>query len=166
VVPVPKKGPKNTGQIIVHTGSGRDAAKILTSVINSRLGKEIRVYGGLFADFSCFSSKEKKHISQYNADILDEIMNAEITITTAGYNSAIETLLSGAKSILVPVSREQEIRARNFQNKNLAMTILPEDLTSTNLKWIISELKPGRKRGIGLNGSLFVAKFIEKWMQA
>jgi predicted glycosyltransferase/MoaA/NifB/PqqE/SkfB family radical SAM enzyme len=139
------------GGTVVNCGSGRDAGAIVDAVrlIEPLLPAPVRIFEGIYG--------QNKHVEK---DITAEIAGASLIISTAGYNSAAETLLSTAPTVLVPVNREQELRAERFASSGLAVALRLGDLSEGSLRSAIERARPKRQE-CNMDGAAFIRGYID-----
>jgi len=145
--------PREKKGMIAHVGSGRDADIILEKLDSY----EIETYKGPYSK----TSKSLKFTKEYNTELKSKIAEAEIVICTAGYNSVIEAVHANCKTILIPINKEQRIRAENFEKAALAKYILPEELTQKRLMETIQNVS--RPAKVDMSGVEFVNDFLSKY---
>lgn len=157
-----KERPFNKGSIIVHMGSGRNAARLLSLLDEAKVSAT--AYAGLlenrYEELKC--KNHAVEIRPYSAGMIDELAQAGTIISTAGYNSASEALAFRAKSILFPVNREQQLRARDFARAGLAF-VLEEPLEHSLSEALSAKLT--RKPKVRTDGSRAVAEYISSLPQ-
>lgn len=80
-------------------------------------------------------SKNDVFIQQFTPRFLDWMRKANISISRAGYNTCMNILETGVKSILIPGDPwgEQQIRAKKFNELGLAVELEEQDLTPGTL---------------------------------
>ncbi len=87
--------------------------------------------------------------------------NAEVVISTAGYNTVTDVLLNAQRPILIPrvlYRKEQLLRAQRLARLSLCTFLHPDEVTSDRLFSAVKEVRagPGLKRarvaGLPLNG--------------
>ena len=153
--------------IIVNAGSGRDVNKLIDVIIKSSL-QNVKIYTGKhFEGFNELNGRDGLELVKFSDTIIDEMLSSKVIITTGGYNSVVETLLTDAKVLFVPIdSYEQEIRTKNFEKKGFGKQILMDELNVENLKVVVGNLIRGKGKEdklsrIKISGSKFVVDFID-----
>ena len=98
-------------------------------------------------------------LSRFTNNFLQWMMDAELSISQAGYNTCMNVLETGVKAILVPIPAKTDLdqapRAQKFSELGIANMIRSEDLTPERMANAILERlgKPRVKHNISLNGA-------------
>ena len=156
---------KNCGNnILVHVGSGRDSERIVNTIVESEI-KNVTLYTGMnFEGFDKLNSRWGLTINKFSDNICDEFNKFDTIITTSGYNSAVETLMTDAKVILVLIdSEEQKIRAKNFEKNGFVKQIQMDQINIDILNEMINKddnLNYECRANVDVNGAKFVSDYI------
>ncbi|MEO2164429.1 MAG: response regulator [bacterium] len=140
----------------------------------AELGLRAEIVSGPFADRDLQVELERR--AQGLPVVLHEFLpstrhlleQAEVTLSTAGYNTCTDILAFAQRSILVPRAlyrMEQTIRATQLARLDLCCMIRPDDVTPEALFEAIKKVRrqPGleeaRRKGLPLGGTEKVARF-------
>ena len=97
-----------------------------------------------------------------------------VSISQAGYNTILDILCAGARSVLVPFAgqgegggeTEQPLRAARLATRGLAIVLPEADLTPERLARAVDEAAAGRPgpHGLDLGGAEASAGLVTKWL--
>jgi len=110
-------------------------------------------------------------VERARADFHQLLANCAVSVSQAGYNTMLEIIQAGARSVVVPFSggneTEQTLRARAFEDLDLTTVVTEGDLTPRTLAAAIDlaarRPAPSRDR-VDLGGAKRSAVWLEKWM--
>lgn len=99
------------------------------------------------------------------------LADCALSVSQAGYNTAVNLIQCGCRSVLVPYAAhgqtEQAIRARRMQELGLARMVNPENLSAASLAAAIDAalaVPPPRPGGIALDGAQTSARLVAGWL--
>jgi predicted glycosyltransferase/MoaA/NifB/PqqE/SkfB family radical SAM enzyme len=141
---------------MLQCGSGRSSREIIRAVSQATLPSHIRAYPGLYGDMKYADGIK---IEDYVPGILDAISGSALIISTAGYNSAVESMLTDAPTVLIPISQEQERMAGSLEARGLATMVRLTDLDAGSLGAAAKAARP-KHHSIRLDGADTAAKYI------
>ena len=166
--------------ILVTAGSGADAYgtfDYLKACIQAKvlLGQHIKVkmliYTGCFfsddryAKLKAFCQDQDIILKRFTSQILYWMKRAELSISRGGYNTCMNILETGVRSVTVPVglSNDQNNRAKKMAALNLTHKLDEADLTPENLcNTMLQALKsPPAKHQIRLDGAYHTAELLK-----
>ncbi|MEO0647369.1 MAG: glycosyltransferase, partial [Cyanobacteria bacterium J06650_10] len=137
--------------IVVSAGGGRHGYPLLSAVIAaSGLIREIwphklHMFAGPFMPEEAFlklqqsaASRPNVVLRRYTANLLDYLNQADLSINLGGYNTTMNLLMTGVRSLLLPSMNpsqtdEQRIRAEKLAELGLVTLLTPEDLVPDRL---------------------------------
>ena len=108
-------------------------------------------------------------IERNRSDFIELMADCKISISQAGYNTIMDILITGAKSIVIPFEgegeQEQLIRATTLEKKDVLSIIRESDLSVRqllkNIEQVKSESQPQRA-AISMDGAAQTAKLIKQ----
>jgi predicted glycosyltransferase len=177
--------PINSQTIIVSAGGGAVGEALYTTAIKAAISMEkngdnrfrwhILVGNNIpkntFEKLIRFQTPTIK-IEFNRTDFFELLEQAALSISQAGYNTAMDILNAGVKSIVVPFEgvgeREQLIRARLLENLGLVRLVREKSLSPEtlikNIDRISADCKQGYLSNINLNGATNTAKLAFKYL--
>jgi predicted glycosyltransferase len=182
--PAPARTDKGGNQVIVtSSGGGRVGADLLAASIEAvrkipRADLELRIFMGPFIEDSdrlvlekAASSDPRISLRPFSLDFLSEMVQADLSISMAGYNTCMDILSSGVAALVYPFSqnREQAMRAAKLERMGLLRVIasLDPNLLRRQMETMLEESeRNGRNRdfSINLSGAGNAAVLIDKLM--
>ena len=171
------EGIRGRNEVLVSGGGGAVSATLLATAIKarplSRLNKNLwrilagpnipqRIFDALEAD-----AGEGIVVERNRADFAMLLRNCAISVSQCGYNTAIDLIQSGVRSVVVPFEgsgeTEQLLRARKLAQRGLVQLLTETELTPGSLAGAIdhcsSQPSPGQP-GLNLDGAARSARFI------
>lgn len=111
------------------------------------------------------------NVERARADFPQLLANCAVSVSQAGYNTMLEIIQAGARSVVVPFSgggeTEQSLRARAFEGLGLTTVVTEGDLSPQALAAAIDlaarRPAPTRHR-VDLGGAKRSAEWLEQWM--
>lgn len=144
--PVAAAGRDGTGEIIVSAGGGRVGEHLIETAITAselmRGGPAWRVLAGWHlpeAHFATLAAQTRPGlvIERARPDFRELLGRAALSISQGGYNTALEVLVAGCRSIMVPFAAggesEQALRCRLLAERGLVRVLSEEGLTPAGL---------------------------------
>ncbi len=173
--------------IVASAGGGRHGYPLLSAVIaasprlahRSMIGyrlPHIYAFAGPFmpeADFcqlqQAAANRPNVTLRRYTALLLDYLQKADLSISLGGYNTTMNLLRTGVRSLLLPSlnpsqTDEQRIRAEKLASLGLLKVLSPEDLEPERLVEAIAaslERLPAT-HPINLQGASHTASYIQQ----
>lgn len=130
--------------ILVSVGGGQLGYELLESILEvSSVIKQflpdyhLQVFTGPFIPHEKFLELQKSAdnktnltLRKYTSQLLAYMEKAELSISLCGYNTAMNILNTGVKSMMLPSNKdwEQQIRAEKMQRLGIVKVIQPNDL--------------------------------------
>lgn len=170
---------KDEKLIVLTTGGGADesgtyefleACLKAKDMMDKKIKSKIIVFAGnLLSDkkLECLKQKFSRTdilIQRFTPHILDWMRKSDVSISRAGYNTCMNILETGVKSILVPggTLREQQIRVKKFDELGLAIGLEERDLNPQTLsdKVILTLNQDVVQHRICLDGAQNSARFL------
>ena len=177
----PARGGAGTDEVIVSAGGGAVGAALLAAAIRARPHTALhdrrwRVLAGNnlpqedFQELARLAAGAQGiELERSRPDFTSLLANCALSISQAGYNTLMETLVAGARAVVVPFARgqetEQTLRARCFAERGLLEMVEEGDLAPATLAAAVDRAaqRPRAARdGINLDGARQSARLIEQ----
>jgi predicted glycosyltransferase len=145
----PAAGNAGEGEVIVSAGGGAVGAGLLAAAIRARpltmlRDRQWRVLAGSNLPEEDFQELAKLasgnagvELERNRPDFTTLLANCAVSVSQAGYNTLMETLIAGARAVVVPFARgqetEQTLRARCFAGRGLLELVEESALTPQTL---------------------------------
>lgn len=174
---VPGAGAAGSGEVLVSVGSGATGEALLRTAMAARsqtsladapwrllVGQSLPevVFAAIRAEASAGVTVERAR-----RDFATLLRNCALSISQGGYNTVMEVLASGARSVLVPYGggheTEQTLRARLLSERGLLRQIPEDELSVAGLARAIEDARlapPLGGLGIDLAGARKSAEFL------
>ena len=138
--------------IVVSAGGGRHGYPLLSAVIAAsplmlhKLPHHIYAFAGPFMPDDAFAklqqmaeNKPNVTLQRYTHVLLDYLNQADLSISLGGYNTTMNLLRTGVRSLLLPSlnpsqADEQRIRADKLAGLGIVNLLTPQDLVPERLK--------------------------------
>jgi predicted glycosyltransferase len=131
--------------ILVSVGGGRFGHELLDCVVETapilkhQIPHQIQVFTGPFMpDWKLLELQSNSAtcsnicVDRYTPNLLSYMRRADLSISMSGYNTTMNVLTTGVRSMLLPFTgnddQEQRIRAQKLANLGVVEMIQPEDL--------------------------------------
>ena len=166
--------------ILVTAGSGADAYGTFDylkacieakALLDKHIKVKILIYTGCFfsdegyAKLKALCRDKDIVLRKFTSQILYWMKHAELSISRGGYNTCMNILETGVRSVVVPVglSNDQNNRAKKMASLNLVTKLNEADLTPENLCQAILQAfrSPPAKHQICLDGAYHTAQFLK-----
>jgi len=164
--------PCGQDEIVVSVGGGAAGAKLLDASLKlaarrAHAGERWRILTGeqpaTIAAPNAFVAVERNR-----PDFPGLLKGSRLSISQAGYNTAIDLLRARCPAILVPFAegneREQTIRAEAFAAAGLATIADEGGLTPESLDTAIANAKSPRPHTISCEGVAATASIVSRWL--
>jgi predicted glycosyltransferase len=168
--------------IVASAGGGRHGYPLLSTLIAAsvqladRIPHTIYVFAGPFMPEEDFlrlqqaaAGKPNVVLRRYTAALLNYLEKAELSVSLGGYNTMMNVLRTGVRSLLLPSlnasqTDEQRIRAEKFSKLGLVNLLKPDDLEPERLtKAIITALsRPQADHQISLQGAHNTGRYLKQ----
>jgi predicted glycosyltransferase len=142
-----RKEPK----ILVSVGGGRLGYELLETTIKAspmigdRLPHHIHIFTGPFMPEKQFFALQQAALDRsnvtlqkYTSNLIAYMQKAELSISLTGYNTTMNILRTGVRSLVVPIGhydndKEQLVRTNKLEKLGIVEVIEPSELTPENL---------------------------------
>ncbi|GAB4150381.1 MAG: glycosyltransferase [Cyanobacteria bacterium J069] len=130
--------------ILTSVGGGRFGHELLFCTVDAaqyleHLPHQILVFTGPFCPPEVFAELESKAaqrpnvtLQRYTPNLLAHMHQADLSISMAGYNTTMNVLTSGVRSMVLPFTgnddQEQTLRAERLEELGIVRVIRPDDL--------------------------------------
>ncbi|MEO1145028.1 MAG: glycosyltransferase [Cyanobacteria bacterium J06638_22] len=131
--------------ILVSVGGGRFGHELLDCVavaaghLEQQIPHQIQMFTGPFSPDSVVQrmqaiARQRPNLSveRYTPNLLDYMSRADLSISMAGYNTTMNVLTTGVRSMLLPFQgnddQEQSIRSERLEELGIVSVIRPDDL--------------------------------------
>lgn len=169
------------GEILVSVGGGAEGHELLSAAVGARpitnaKNHHWRVLTGpnlavRWQDRFSSGVSDGITVEPNRPDFPTLLANCALSVSQAGYNTAVNIIQCACRSVLVPYAAhgqtEQSVRARRMQHLGLAKMVDPENLSPASLAEAIDaamEAPPPRPGGIALNGAQTSARLVARWL--
>lgn len=167
--------------IVASSGGGKVGRDLLASTIQavrklSSVPLQLRVFTGPFMEkadrelLSALAAEDSRvRLLPFSLDFLQELAEADLSISMAGYNTCMDILSTGIRALVhpFPQNREQALRAGKLEGLG-RLKILPS-LDASTLSRCIAEELDGKgtadPAGIDLQGKANTARWIEAFFE-
>jgi predicted glycosyltransferase len=141
----PKTYPNSAPLIVASVGGGRFGHHLLHTVaaasvhLADRIPHHIQIFTGPFSPDDMYeplrqwaTTQPNLSVTRYTPDLLAYLRQADLSINMGGYNTTLNVLKTGVRSLLLPFTgngdQEQTIRAERLEELGVVSVIRPEDL--------------------------------------
>ena len=144
VTPRPLRHPDAPrAEVLVSAGGGRVGASLLRAAVAARpfsclAARPWRLVTGSGLDETAFQALQEQagpdfFLERHHLDLRPLLRRALVSVSQAGYNTVVETLVAGAPMVLVPFARgsedEQARRALWLEERRLAIVLRESELS-------------------------------------
>lgn len=170
--------------VVASAGGGKVGFDLLDAAVSafSRISLDARlcVFTGPFMDAACVDrlkahAGDTARISRFTPRFLDHLAAADLSISMAGYNTAMNILAAATPALLWPFAqnREQRMRAERLTRFGAIRVLEDRDLAPARLAKIMeSALTKNRNpapatetgRKVELDGARTTAAWLAEWM--
>lgn len=170
------------GEILVSAGGGAEGHDLLAAAVEARAMTSVRERHWRLLAGPNLAATWRERLSEATRDGITVEPNrpdfpsllagCALSISQAGYNTAVNLFECRCRSVLVPYAAhaqtEQTVRARRMQELGLAKMVDPENLSPASLAEAIDAAmeapSPPRPGSIALNGAQTSAKLVASWL--
>jgi predicted glycosyltransferase len=122
-----------------------------------------------FAYLKGLKKSKRIQIEKFTPDFLSYLAAADLSISMAGYNTAMNILASDVPALVWPfgTNREQRLRAERLADRGALELINDQDLNPDDLAGIMGQTLTRADSGkteIDLDGAVFTAQWLEGWI--
>ncbi len=131
--------------ILASVGGGRFGHDLLRTVaqaseyLEGRIPHQIQMFTGPFSPDDIYTplqelaaTRPNLTVERYTPDLLAYMRRADLSINMGGYNTTLNVLKTGVRSLLLPFTgngdQEQTIRAERLEDLGIVSVIRPDDL--------------------------------------
>ena len=179
-------GDSDGGEVLVSAGGGAVGKRLMLAAIGARRlsllgGRRWQLLAGMnsskseLAELRALALAEAGDgicVEQHRPDFLQLLTSCRVSVSQGGYNTVLETLRVGARSVVVPFAGgaevEQSLRAGLLAAHGWIELVQESDLTPQSLAQAIdsAHLRPVRLSvPIDMNGAARSAELIDGWIQ-
>ena len=156
------------GEVIVSAGSGAVSEKLLTAVFGARASTSLadavwRVLVGISVPDAQFRALQHRApggviVERARPDFRELLTNCKLSISQAGYNTTMEVLQAGARSIVLPfaggIENEQTLRAERLAARGGIHIVSEPDLDPAAIAKAVDQAMAGPPASLAdLDGS-------------
>lgn len=174
---------EDKGEVVVSVGGGAFGRELLFGAMQARpltrlgdapwrfiTGPNLAVsdFASLAADTSAVITVER-----HRDDFQDLLARCRVSVSHCGYNTAVDVLGAGCRSVMVPYSvggeTEQTARATRLAGRGLIQMVEDRRLTPETLSRAIDaalDITPVSAPGIDLDGAAESARLMAGWLSA
>ncbi len=173
-------------EVLVSAGGGAVGAQLMETAIRARpLGSQAlrtwRLLTGVNAEAGQVRSIRElaaRHgdgrvvVERSRTDFTRMLANCAVSVSQGGYNTVMETLRAGARSVVVPfvtsTENEQTLRARLLQQRGLLVLCEQSDLSPSTLAAAIdraASMPRPRDCPLDLDGASHSAALLQAWIK-
>jgi predicted glycosyltransferase len=169
-------------EVVVSGGGGVASLPLLKCAINARPLSAMnqqswRLLAGPNIDLDSFDQLQKIAgkgiiIERNRSDFSAILSNCAVSVSQAGYNTVVDILTTGARSVMVPFSDagevEQTLRANLLQKHDRIVALAQDDLTPQSLAAAIDRAAtmPRQTIDVKTDGAERSAQFLNEWLDA
>ncbi len=179
-------GDRDDGEVLVSAGGGAVGKRLMQAAIGARRlsrlhGRTWRLLVGInsseteLAELRALALAEAGDgicVERHRTDFLQLLVNCRVSVSQGGYNTVLETLRAGARSVVVPFAGgaeiEQSLRAGLLAARGWIELVHESDLTPQSLAQAVdsAHARPVRVSvPIDMNGAARSAELIDGWIQ-
>ncbi len=170
--------------ILVSVGGGRIGYELIETVIEASvilekaIPHQIQIFTGPFMEEEKFLQLQKAatirknvKIERYTSQLMTYMKKAEISISLSGYNTTMNIIKTGVRSLVVPIGHynqdeEQLVRTKKLEQLGIVEVIAPNKLNKQYLADRImvalnKPIKSNRTNLLDLDGAAKTTRFIK-----
>ncbi len=171
-------GDLGRGEIIVSAGGGAVGEGLLRAALEAQAmagSRRWRLLAGANHPEAAFAAlaadaPDNVLVERARPDFPMLLQNAAVSVSQAGYNTAVDLFRSRTRAVLVPFvgpgETEQTLRAKKFEARGLAQCLAEDNLTAERLAEAVARALAGPPpplHGIALDGARRGAEMIAGW---
>ena len=157
VMPQPTEAAAPTGEILVSVGGGAAGRLLLEAALAARRGgcladRPWRILAGASLTAAEFAAVQQGAlpgvvIERFRRDFAALLQGSHVSVSQAGYNTVLDIVNAGVRSVLVPFAAEREteqaIRAQHLAARGAAIVVPERGLTPASLAAAIERAASG-----------------------
>ena len=167
-------------EVVVSGGGGVASLPLLKCAISAKplsvmSQRTWRLLAGPNIDQSSFDRLQKIAgrgiiVERNRTDFISILNNCAVSVSQAGYNTAVDILKTGARSVMVPFADagevEQSLRASLLQNHDHIVVLAQSELTPESLAAAIDRAvkMPGGSIDLKMDGAEISAQLLREWL--
>lgn len=176
--PITNQDHRSTKVIVVSSGGGKVGVDLLEATLRavrdcSREELRLRAFIGPFMDPSDRARLEdiargdpRMDLCPFSLDFLSELAKADLSVSMAGYNTCMDILSAGIKSLVYPFpqNREQALRAGKLEEAGHLKVLcdLDQETLSAAILGGLDTPPPAPRMHLDLTGAETTALLVEK----
>lgn len=176
VAPVPPSTPNRIASVVVSVGGGAVGEALLWTALHSRpftrfADQPWLLVGGAMMSEAAIAALQAEappgvSVERFRPDFRAVLAGADLSISMAGYNTALDILQTGVRSVLIPFAEggetEQALRAQLFAEAGRAVTVEEAGLTPEALAAAVDQAAdlPPVTLALALDGARRTAKIL------
>jgi len=169
-------GEAGADEVLVSAGGGAVGRRLLETAIRARAltglrNRTWRILAGVNAKEVESLQGAGVIVERARSDFTQRLRNCVVSVSQAGYNTVVETLQAGARSVLVPFAgggeSEQALRARLLAERRLVNVVEEEALSPATLAAAIDRAAAAPRPAAGavdLGGARRSAQLLREWL--
>jgi predicted glycosyltransferase len=171
-------GPEDAGagEVLVSAGGGAVGRTLVETAIRARPLTSLstrtwRIFAGVNAKEVETLRSDGIIVERARSDFVQRLRNCVVSISQAGYNTVVETLQAGARSVLVPFAGggelEQTLRATLLSGRGLVNMVAEEALSPATLAAAIDRAAAAPRPtpgAVDLGGARRSAQLLREWL--
>lgn len=169
-------GDAGAGEVLVSAGGGAVGRRLLETAIRARAlsglrSRTWRILAGVNAKQVESLRVDGVIVEQARSDFVQRLRNCVVSVSQAGYNTVVETLQAGARSVLVPFAgggeSEQTLRARLLSERGLVSMVEEGALSPATLAAAVDRAAaapPAAAGAVDLGGARRSAELLREWL--
>jgi len=180
-LPEPSETNAGRGEVIIATGGGAFGRDLLFTAMEARPLSRLKDAPWRFitgpnlsdADYGLLEAQAPPDVTveRYRKDYALLLAHCEMSISHCGYNTVIDVLRAGCRSVMVPYSvggeSEQTMRATSLAERGLAKMVEDSRLTPETLYQAIDaalDAPPAKLEGLRVDGARESARLVASWV--
>jgi predicted glycosyltransferase len=169
-------GDAGEGEVLISAGGGAVGRTLVETVIRARpltrlSNRTWRILAGVNAKAVETLRSDGIIVERARSDFIQRLRNCVVSVSQAGYNTVVETLQAGARSVLVPFAGggelEQTLRATLLSGRGLVNMVAEEALSPATLAVAIDRAAAAPRPVAGavdLGGARRSARLLREWL--
>jgi predicted glycosyltransferase len=173
----PDPGNAGAGEVLVSAGGGAVGRRLIETAIAARpltrlRDRAWRILAGVNAREVETLSCDGVIVERSRSDFARRLRNCVLSVSQAGYNTVVEALQAGARSVLVPFAGggelEQTLRARLLAERGLVSMVEEQALSPATLAAAIDRAAATphpAAAAVDLGGARRSAQLLREWLE-
>jgi predicted glycosyltransferase len=172
----PEAGNAGAGEVLVSAGGGAVGRRLIETAIAARpltclRDRTWRILAGTNAREVETLGSDGVIVERSRSDFTQRLRNCVLSVSQAGYNTVVESLQAGARSVLVPFAGggefEQTLRARLLAERGLVSMVEEQALSPATLAAALERAAAAPRPASGavdLGGARRSAELLSEWL--